>query len=122
VYAFFPQHRELIILVQVLHGICYAFFFATVYIFVDEFFPKDARASAQGLFNLMILGLGPLVANIAGPVLIGETFNKGGVVDFKSLFLLPCGAAVLAAIALAVFFRPPQKVEEPVAGRPAPVH
>src|SRR5207302_11478933 len=74
VYAFFPQHPELIILVQVLHGICYAFFFATVYIFVDEFFPKDARASAQGLFNLMILGLGPLVANIAGPKLIGETF------------------------------------------------
>ena len=46
-YAFFPEHKELIILVQVLHGICYAFFFATVYIFVDEFFPRDARASAQ---------------------------------------------------------------------------
>src|SRR5437899_3898787 len=95
VYAFFPQNRELIILIQVLHGICYAFFFATVYIFVDEFFPKDARASAQGLFNLMILGLGPLVANIAGPKLIGDTFNHDGTVDFKSLFLLPCAAAVL---------------------------
>ena len=43
---------------QVLHGICYAFFFATVYIFVDAYFPKDARASAQGLFNVMILGIG----------------------------------------------------------------
>ena len=53
---------------NVLHGICYAFFFATVYIFVDEFFPKDARASAQGLFNVMILGFGPLVANIVGPL------------------------------------------------------
>ena len=61
-----------------LHGICYAFFFATVYIFVDEFFPKDARASAQGLFNLMILGFGPLVANTVGPKLMGETFNRGG--------------------------------------------
>src|SRR2546425_5957337 len=98
VYAFFPQNRELIILIQVLHGICYAFFFATVYIFVDEFFPKDARASAQGLFNLMILGLGPLLANVIGPTLIGETFNTGGVVDFKSLFLLPCFAAILAAV------------------------
>ena len=46
------------ILVNVLHGICYAFFFATVYIFVDEFFPKDVRSSAQGLFNFLILGLG----------------------------------------------------------------
>src|SRR5947207_10458226 len=122
VYALFPQNRELIILIQVLHGIFYAFFFATVYIFVDEFFPKDARASAQGLFNLMILGLGPLVANIAGPKLIGETFNNNGAVDFKSLFLLPCAAAILAAIALAVFFRPPQKSEAQVSGTPAPAH
>src|SRR5262249_31420662 len=30
VYAFFPQSAPMIILVQVLHGICYAFFFATV--------------------------------------------------------------------------------------------
>ena len=75
-----------------LHGICYAFFFATVYIFVDEFFPKDVRASAQGLFNLMILGFGPLVANILGPRLMGETFNSAGVVDFRSLFLVPTAA------------------------------
>ena len=66
VYSFFPQHRELIILVQILHGICYSFFFATVYIFVDAFFPKDARSSAQGLFNVMILGVGALVASKVG--------------------------------------------------------
>ncbi|HKI72881.1 MAG TPA: MFS transporter [Verrucomicrobiae bacterium] len=118
VFALLPQHKEIVVLVNVLHGICYAFFFATVYIFVDEFFPKDARASAQGLFNLMILGLGPLAANIAGPKLIGETFNNNGVVDFKSLFLMPCAAAVLAAIVLAVFFRPPQKAQPHVAGTP----
>ena len=111
VFAFFPEHKALIVAVNVLHGICYAFFFATVYIFVDEFFPKDARASAQGLFNLMILGLGPLVANVIGPTLIGETFVTGGVVDFKSLFLLPCFAAILAAVVLALFFRPPKARE-----------
>ena len=109
VFAFLPQHQSIIILVNVLHGICYAFFFATVYIFVDEFFPKDVRASAQGLFNLMILGFGPLAANIVGPTLIGETFNRGGVVEFKSLFLVPCTAAVFGAIVLAVLFHPPNK-------------
>jgi len=123
VYAFFPQHQAAIVIVQLLHGICYAFFFATVYIFVDEFFPKDARASAQGLFNLMILGLGPWVANDQGPKLIGETFLRpNGMVDFRGLFLIPCGAAIAAAVALALFFRPPEKKEAVMAGQPAMAH
>ena len=124
VFAFMPQHKEIIILVNVLHGICYAFFFATVYIFVDEFFPKDARASAQGLFNLMIFGLGPLAANQVGPKLIEQTFFRDGVVDFKGLFLIPCVAAIAAAIVLALFFRPPARKEATVAagGAPAPAH
>src|SRR5207245_764359 len=32
VFAFLPQHQSVVILVNLLHGICYAFFFATVYI------------------------------------------------------------------------------------------
>jgi nucleoside transporter len=123
VYAFYPQSATVIVLVQILHGICYAFFFATVYIFVDEFFPKDARASAQGLFNLMILGLGPLAANFVGPSLIGKTFLQAdGNVDFKGLFLVPCGAAIVAAIALALLFRPPEDKKSAVAGQPALAH
>ncbi len=108
VYAFFPQHKELIILVQVLHGICYAFFFATVYIFVEEFFPKDARASAQGLFNVMILGIGSLLAASVCPTLFSSV-TKAGVTDFRSLFLIPFGLAIVAAILLALFFNPPAK-------------
>ena len=117
VYAFFPQHRELIILVQVLHGICYAFFFATVYIFVEEFFPKDARSSAQGLFNVMILGMGALIAATFCPGLFSK-MTQAGVTDFKSLFLIPFGCAVTGAIALALFFRPPAKAA-PAGGRSA---
>lgn len=108
VYAFLPQHKELIILVQILHGICYAFFFATVYIFVDAYFPKDVRSSAQGLFNMMILGVGALVANSICPWLMQEVYTKAGVIDFKSLFLVPCGTAFAAAVALALFFHPPK--------------
>jgi len=107
VFAFLPQYQWLIIAVNILHGICYAFFFATVYIFVDEYFPKDVRASAQGLFNVMILGIGALVAFSVCPKVF-EMFTKDGVTDFRSLFLVPCGAAVFAAISLALFFRPPQ--------------
>jgi nucleoside transporter len=110
-YAFFPGNAGIIIVVQVLHGICYAFFFATVYIFVDEYFPKDVRASAQGLFNVMILGIGVLVANSVCPYLIQKVFIQNDVTDFRSLFLVPLSAAAVAAVALAAFFRPPLRKE-----------
>jgi len=109
VFAFFPEYKAAIILINVIHGVAYAFFFATVYIFVDEFFPKDVRASAQGLFNLMILGLGPLVANVIGPQLIGVTFKTATGVDFRSLFFVPLGMAIAAAVILLVAFHPPAK-------------
>lgn len=108
VYAFFPESAGMIIAVQVLHGICYAFFFATVYIFVDAYSPKDIRASAQGLFNLQILGIGALLANFICPWLLQSVYTTGGVTDFKGLFVLPLAAATIAAIGLAVFFKPPQ--------------
>jgi len=114
-YAFFPQHPGLIIAVQILHGVCYAFFFATVYIFVDAYFPKDARASAQGLFNVMILGLGALLANSVCPYLGQKVFTQGGVTNFHGLFLVPMICGMVAALALALFFHPPKSSEPPTA-------
>src|SRR5439155_140317 len=121
VYAFFPQFPGLIILVQILHGICYAFFFATVYIFVDEFFPKDARSSAQGLFNFLILGLGPFVGNFVWP-LLGVICKADGVIDFHRLFLVPAGVALGAALFLFLAFNPPEKAEANLEAAPAPAH
>lgn len=107
VYALFPSSAAMIIGVQILHGICYAFFFATVYIFVDAHSPKNIRASAQGLFNLQILGIGALLANFICPWLIQSVYTTNGVTDFRGLFMVPLAAASIAAIALALFFRPP---------------
>jgi MFS family permease len=87
---------------------CYAFFFATVYIFADAYFPKDARASAQGLFNVMVLGLGALLANSICPFLGQKVFTHDGVTNFHGLFLVPMICGLAAAIALALFFHPPK--------------
>jgi nucleoside transporter len=113
VFALAPE-PWLAISINVVHGICYAFFFATVYIFVDEFFPKDARSSAQGLFNLLILGVGPLVGNFLWPWLGNNVFTTtvGGVevVRYDQLFLAPSATAAVAALLLLLFFHPPRKV------------
>src|SRR5262249_11429318 len=118
VYSFYPGAVPVII-VQLLHGICYAFFFATVYIFADEYFPKDVRASAQGLFNMMILGIGALVANSICPYLMQSVFTHDGVTNFRSLFLVPLAASLVAAIGLALFFHPPKKSAVQPAAEPA---
>jgi nucleoside transporter len=107
-FALLP-YPAVAIAVNMLHGICYAFFFATVYIFVDEFFPKDARSSAQGLFNFLILGLGPFVANFLWPYLGGIYKDANGNVDFHQLFLIPAGVALFAGAALFLLFHPPDK-------------
>jgi nucleoside transporter len=130
VFAFFPEPAPSI-LINVLHGICYAFFFATVYIFVDEFFPKDARASAQGLFNFLILGLGPFVGNNVWPQLegyfkVGETVAADGtavpIIDYQKLFLVPAATSLVAVGLLLFCFWPPEKaVEEEIPEEPVAV-
>jgi MFS family permease len=77
-----------------------------VYIFVDAVFPKDVRTSAQGLFNLLILGVGMVVASKLFPQLLAN-YTNDGVVDYKQLFFVPSGMALVGILLLAFFFRPP---------------
>ena len=107
VFAFLPQSQAVIIAVQVLHGVCYAFFFATLYIFIDAAFPKDVRASAQSLFNLLVLGVGDFAANSFFFPLRTTLTAADGVVDYRRLFLVPAGMAVVGATILLVAFCPP---------------
>jgi nucleoside transporter len=102
-YALAPD-PWLAVAVNLVHGICYAFFFAALYMFVDEYFPKDARSSAQGLFNFLILGFGPFVGNFAWTDLKAQT-------DTRTFFLIAAGTALVAALILAVGFWPPRKVQ-----------
>ncbi len=118
----FSTNPQLAVVVNVLHGICYAFFFATVYIFVDAHFPKDIRTSAQGLFNLLILGVGPFVGNFiwpliqskytspmldaAGKALLDEKGNPVMFTDFQNVFLYPSITAVVAAVIAAIVLSP----------------
>ncbi len=102
-----------VIAVNLAHGFAYACFFGTVFIFVNENFPKDVRTSAQSLFNLMILGISQFASGFVwgglGDVFSSTTIVAGRaskVVDYHRLFLVPFGLSIVSAILLAVFFRP----------------
>ncbi|MDB5453309.1 MAG: putative rane protein, partial [Caulobacteraceae bacterium] len=115
VFALFADSVPVIVAVQLLHGICYAFFFATVYIFVDATFPKDVRASAQGLFNLLILGVGNVVASFLFPALMARWTDATGAVDYRTLFMVPTAMALVAVALLGLFFRPPERAPAAIA-------
>ena len=109
VFALMPQNQAVIIAVQVLHGICYAFFFATLYIFIDAAFPKDVRSSAQSLFNLLVLGLGDLAAKWLF-IPLQERLKGPDGIDYRQLFLVPTFMALAAAVVLAIAFWPPKSL------------
>jgi nucleoside transporter len=107
-----PELLWLVIVSNIVHGFAYAFFFASVYIYVDENFPKDVRTSAQSLFNLLILGLGPLASNALSGWLL-TVFTKPDGIHFQQVFYVPLGLGLLAAAILAIFFHPAAKQPVP---------
>ncbi len=110
-FAFWPTPAAAIVAIF-LHGLCHAFFFATVFIFVDEFLPTEDRSTTQGLFNLMSFGGGPIIARIVAPKLheIYSVETDGQrFVDYQQLFQYPFFIALLATTIMLLAFWPPVK-------------
>ena len=87
---------------QLLHGLCYACFFASAFMYVDRIAEADIRNSAQTVFGIIILGIGPM---LAGPFLgiLGSAFGEAGVVtDFAGMWFTLAALALLTT-ALIVF-------------------
>ncbi len=77
---------------------------------MDAIVPQDVRSSAQGLFNVTILGVGALIGNSIGPWLVQTVFTGNGITDFRSMFMIPIAISILSALLLAFGFEPPAKV------------
>ncbi len=81
---------------QSLHGVCFACFLATAFIYVDRVAPKDIRGSAQIFYGTCVIGFGMFVG----------AFISGGV---GSLFTTEAGQETLRdrwGIASAVGMKP----------------
>ena len=95
-----------------LHGICYDFFFVTGMIYVDKEAPKEIRASAQGFIAMVTYGIGMVIGSkIAGQVSAMYT-SEAGVVDWQTIWLIPCVMAFVVVIGFALLFK--EKTSETV--------
>ena len=93
-----------------LHGIGFAFVFVTSFIYIDRVAPKDIRASAQGLFNLITLGIGNTIGSFFSGYL-KDYFTHDGHTNWRMVFVVPAALTISCAIAFWLTFKEPKKEE-----------
>ena len=103
VFAYLP-YPVAVVPALALHGLCFGCFMFVAFIVVDEQCGKDVRASAQGLFNFIIIGIGIIVGNLfAGEIGNAATLEGGGV-DYSYLYAVPLWITVGCGLLLLLLY------------------
>ena len=90
---------------QLLHGICYACFFAAAFIYVDRIADADIRHSAQTVFGIIILGLGPVLSSTFLAWMVRVLPESRYAIDYSGLWWTVALIGLGAAVIVATFFR-----------------
>jgi hypothetical protein len=101
-----------------LHGFCFGCFIFVAFMVVDEETPADVRASAQNLFNLIIVGVGIIVGSwfsvdVAATYAKNAAGNDSSPDFYRHLFSIPMWIA-LACLVVLVLCYPSRRAAEPV--------
>jgi nucleoside transporter len=92
-----------------MQGMCFAFFFVTGQVYVNNTAPGTIRASAQGFLALITYGVGMLIgAEISGRVVQHyQMLAAHGAVDnlWKTVWLVPAGMAGAVIVLFAILFK-----------------
>ena len=100
----------LIVVSQALHGICFAFFFAAAFMYVDRITDKDIRHSAQTVFGTIILGGGPVIGGwLSG--FLQEYYTANGVFNFSNFWYTIAGLSILTTLFFYSSFREEPELE-----------
>ena len=119
-FAYFPELGPVLLGVA-LHGLCFGCFIFVAFMIVDERTTPDVRATAQNLFNLVIVGIGIIVGSwfagsVVGPWAQDPVLDAAGAavltadgdpemaMNFARLFSVPMWMAVACLAALLIFY------------------
>ncbi|MDA0803515.1 MAG: MFS transporter [Planctomycetota bacterium] len=102
-FAYAPSLAPVLLGVA-LHGLCFGCFIFVAFMIVDEHTTKDIRATAQNLFNLVIVGIGIIVGSYFATGVVGTWASAGGSMDFTKLFSVPMWMALACLAALIAFY------------------
>lgn len=115
-YGTFPPW--VIVAAQVLHGPCFACFFAGSFIYIDRMAPADVRNSAQTFFTLVYSGLGFLLAGFLNGSL-ADLFRTGEkTFDYQYFWLTTAAMAAIAIVLILLLFQDQLDSQEALATSP----
>lgn len=92
-----------------LHGICYDFFFVSGQIYTDQKAGEKYKSSAQGLITLATYGVGMLIGFEVAGFIADYYQSAAGANDWKMIWLIPAGIAVVVAVLFTLLFREKRK-------------
>ena len=103
-----PQTRSLVLAANALHGLCYGCFFAGAFIYVERIATPDIRHSAQTVFGIVILGVGPVLAGAYNQWLDNLRISSalGNVFDYRTFWFIQAAIAVGSTMVLVALFKP----------------
>ena len=89
-----------------MHGICYAYFFTSGFIYVNEHADPRARAGAQQIYHLLMGGFGTLSGFLtAGLTAKLFTDPATGTIAYGAYWMVPLAISVIILAAIAFFWR-----------------
>ncbi|MCH2148395.1 MAG: MFS transporter [Phycisphaerales bacterium] len=103
IFAYAPSLVPVLVGVA-LHGLCFGCFIFVAFMVVDEHTTKDVRATAQNLFNLVIVGIGIIVGSWFATGVVGEWAASSGEMDFVKLFSVPMWMALACLLIMVVAY------------------
>ncbi len=108
----------LIVLGLALHGICFDFFFAAGFIYVDKTAPEEIRNSGQALFGSLTYGLGMYLGTEASgwinhyltrEIQDPATSHIVRVTDWRKFWMIPCLGVIISLALFLLLFSAPAK-------------
>ncbi len=98
---------ELVVASLALHGFCFSFVFALGQVYVDRHCEGDVRASAQGLFTFVTLGVGMWIGNMLAGAATDHLIRRtaDGHDDYRLVFAWPALGAGVCFVAFLALFR-----------------
>lgn len=108
----FPEDQQIAVLVcgVALHGVCFGCFLFLAFMIVDEETSADVRASAQSLYNLVVVGVGIIVGSAVSTSLATWAQNGAPALDYanpdqtRALFAVPMWASLVCLALVSLFY------------------